>query len=357
MAGEAGPMTQDFALVGDSIENPGNVQTMLDAARMFGARCVFLDTESLEAAGGPGSSSALDLPGVTDEELRTAYPRRIAFDNLSGAVDVYGFQPGPSFAVLVGNERRGLSHTTRRLATDAVQVPMISKRINCLNVAAASAVALYYLGRGGGGPMRVRQDPGSRRPELLLVGGADAVELGSAIRSAAAFGWTRALLEDREGAWFGSERSARALGRAAARQSRNTIRLIPSQSKAELGFAEVTVITLERRGVPLHRAHLAGGARQLVVVQDETHASASAEDWSRLGAGVSFVHLDVPGTQFPYHYRLVATVALAEISRQLGRRTPEGRRPRRPQPFYDRTLERLAETAGEDLALEDLLQY
>jgi hypothetical protein len=106
-------------------------------------------------------------------------------DNLPGAADVYGYQTGRNFAVLVGNERRGLTYECAKLATDKVQVPMLSRRVNCLNVAAASAVALYYLCGTRVGPMAVRGEPNSRRPEVLLLGPGDHVELGSAIRSTA----------------------------------------------------------------------------------------------------------------------------------------------------------------------------
>ncbi|MGH3489441.1 MAG: hypothetical protein ACRDP8_16245 [Actinopolymorphaceae bacterium] len=71
--------------------------------------------------------------------------------------------------------------------------------------------------------------PRKRRPELFIVGGADHVELGSAIRSAGAFGWERAILDDRAGAWFGSPRAVRTEGRAAARSYRNPIKLMPAK--------------------------------------------------------------------------------------------------------------------------------
>src|SRR5438093_4380164 len=102
--------------------------------------------------------------GVTGTEVQELHSRIVAFDNLPGARDVYGFHAGRDFAVLVGNERRGLSHEFASLATDRVQVPMLSRRINCLNVAAASAVALHYLCGPPLGPMAAKQDPRRRRP-------------------------------------------------------------------------------------------------------------------------------------------------------------------------------------------------
>jgi len=50
--------------------------------------------------------------------------------------------------------------------------------------------------------MAERNDPRIRRPELLLLGAGDHFELGSTIRSAAAFGWERAFIEDRHSFLF-----------------------------------------------------------------------------------------------------------------------------------------------------------
>ncbi len=54
---------------------------------------------------------------------------------------------------------------TSHLATDAVKIPMVSRGMNCLNVAAASAVALHYLCNVRTGPMAKARDLEGRRPE------------------------------------------------------------------------------------------------------------------------------------------------------------------------------------------------
>jgi len=180
--------------VGDGIENPANALTMIDAAAMFGAACRFRDTKGLAQNNAETNSATATFVSVSGEEIQAAHSRIIAFDNLAGARDIYGFPAGRDFAVLVGNERRGLSHELVSIATDRVQVPMLSRRINCLNVAAASAVALYYLCARPVGGMAVRKDPRTRRPELLLLGPRDHFELGSTIRSAAGLGWERAFI-------------------------------------------------------------------------------------------------------------------------------------------------------------------
>jgi hypothetical protein len=347
----------DAMLVGDGIENPANALTMIHAAAMFGAPCRFRDTKGLAQSSACVGPRGEAFGSITGAEIQALHSRIVAFDNLPGARDIYGFHAGREFAVLMGNERRGLSHEFAALATDRVQVPMLSRRINCLNVAAASAVALYYLCLPPVGAMAVRKDPRSRRPELLLLGAGDHFELGSTIRSAAGLGWERAFIEDRHQVWFGCDRAVRAEGRAAARRGRNEVLLIPCPTGATYSYPRVTVVTCTRAVVPLHRANLAIGPGQLVIIPDESRGETTAEDWSRFGRQVEFVHLQLPTTDFTYHYRLVATIALAEISRQVGRR-PAVKVPTVPrQPIYDLRLAHLAKATGELVSLEELMNY
>jgi tRNA C32,U32 (ribose-2'-O)-methylase TrmJ len=161
-------------LVGDAIENPANALTMVHASQMFGAACRFRDTKGLAA-----TCSGQGFLTASSSDVRALHARIVACDNLPGAKDVFGFEAGHDFALLVGNERRGLSHEFATMATDRVQVPMHSRRVNCLNVAAASAVGLYYLCGSKVGAIAVRKDPASRRPDILLYQPADHFELAA----------------------------------------------------------------------------------------------------------------------------------------------------------------------------------
>jgi tRNA G18 (ribose-2'-O)-methylase SpoU len=350
-------MKEGTTLVGDGIENPANALVMLHAAQMFGAACRFRDTKGLALSAEGLALSTPTFPAIDASEIGKLHSRIVAFDNLPGAADVYGYQAGRDFALMVGNERRGLSYECVRFATDKVQVPMLSRRINCLNVAAASAVALCYLCGTRVSPMTVRGEPNNRRPEVLLLGPGDPVELGSAIRSTAGFGWGRVFIEDRQQVWFGCERAVRSEGRAAARRGRNELLCIPCPPVASHAFARVTVITTQPVGAPVHRVHLARGPSHLIVIPDEKNVDCPAETWSRLGKEVEFAHLRIPAAEFQYHYRLTATIALAEISRQVGRRPAAKVPPAARPPIYDHRLAVLAEAAGQILALEELTDY
>lgn len=349
-----------LTLVGDGIENPWNAQVMLHAAAMFKSPCLFRDRCKLAEAWTKTISAESSLGLVSRDELVRDYSPIVAVENIDGAGSVYGFRlgGGKTPAVVLGNERRGLADDILSVAHHAVQIPMVSRRLNCLNVAAAAGVALYYLSRGGGGKLRVYGQAHKRRPELLLMGAADHVELGSTIRSAGAFGWDRIFIEDRRDIWFGGSRRMISEGRAAARHQRNPIRVVPMLPDRKSAFAEACIVTLGAGGVPLHRADLARGASQVIIVPDHTAVDLDREDWNRVARDVRFIQLTVPGKDFSYHYRLIASIALAEVARQVGQ---QGRarhdRGKRHEPFYDSSLKLLSDDHGETVFLEDLENY
>jgi tRNA G18 (ribose-2'-O)-methylase SpoU len=315
-------------LIGDDIENPGNAAALLAAAQMFGWECAFL-----RGPNGPG----IDLPDVPSgarpmsrEELLASSTTVLALENSAGAEDLHGFRP-PShgrFAVVVGNARRGISGDVLRGACRTIRIPVASQRINTLNVAAAAAIALSVLSRGGGDRLRARAAPARLRPEILVASPRDPIELGSVIRSATALGWGRLFLDDRHGSWFGTDRVTRSLGRGAARRARNDIRVTPAARLGE--FEEACVIT-SRDGEPIHRVDLARGPGQIIVLPDEEGIDVDA--LPRLAHRVRRVHLELPRAEFPYRLRLIASIALCEVARQVGLRP----RPSQGRPAQEST--------------------
>jgi tRNA G18 (ribose-2'-O)-methylase SpoU len=286
-----GDLARAPILIGDHIENVGNAACLRAAAAMVHWQCGFI--------GDPVAAASLVDSGVPI----------IALENASGAEDLFKFRPpdGP-FAVVVGNERRGVSRELVRRADRVIQIPVHSVQLNCLNVAAAASVALYRLARPSG-RIATRGGRSGGRPVVVLAGVDDAIELGSAIRSAACFGWSAVWVADRHGVWFDTDRVARSLGRGAARRARNPIRVLPIPTAAT-AFDEVCVIGTDA-GEPLQRADLARGARQLVVLGDP-----GAVDLARLAPRVRRIALEIAPGAHPF--RLVASIALAEIARQVG---------------------------------------
>jgi tRNA G18 (ribose-2'-O)-methylase SpoU len=344
-------------LIGDGIENPWNAKALIDAAHMFGSSCLFRDRKGLAQ-----SLREIEIESpefITCDDVAKRYSPILALENLGEADDVYGFQKplGSRSVLITGNEKFGIAQDLRRIANNVVRIPMPGVSLNTLNVAAAAGVALYYLSTGAGGKLQVRSKPHIRRPEVLLMGAGDHVELGSAIRSAGAFGWNRLFIEDREQMWFGCDRVKRSEGRGAARRGRNSIRLVPVQMSSRFVFREVLIVS-SKQGIPLDKANLASGPRQVLVIPDESHIDLSNEPWERLGANVQFAQIKVPSSQYAYRYRLFASIALAEAARQIGQRPVKpGAKVIRQGLVYDSSLAVLLNEIGEEVLLEDLQIY
>ena len=297
-------------LIGDRIENPLNVAALHDVATAFGT--------SLRLT---GAVDGEDDPGVNVADYRPC----IAFDNVPGATDLFGYAvPRTSLAgsaLVVGNERRGISRGVLRAADRMLCLPMTSgPGVASLNVAAAAAVGLWYVRGPVSGPMATRRHHERHRPDVLLLGATDHAELGSAIRSAAALGWRHLLVDDRHGVWFDTPRAQRTEGRAAARWHRNAIRLTRAAPDERLDRPRAVVVTphpMSADSVPLRRVKLAQ-ADQLMVIADPGGLETDAQ-FDRLAFDVRFAHLDLPVPDAACRYRMLATLALAETARQVGR--------------------------------------
>ncbi len=353
-------MANTIELIGDGIENPWNAKTMIDIAKTFGSACYFRDRKGL-------FDSYLELPDfelssiqlIACEQVMERFSPVLALENVEAAADIYGFKvaAGMRAALIVGNERYGISHDMHQTSTHVLQIPMPGRTLNTLNVATAAGVALYYLCTGNGGRIQVRSEPQKRRPEIYLIGGTDHIELGSTIRSASAFGWERAFVEDRHAVWFGCDRVKRSEGRAAARRGRNSIRLAPADRNNKYAFKEAVVIS-NSVGTPFSKASLAMGPQKAIILPDESSVDVHREDWSRFGSKVQFVRIDVPASDFVYRYRLFASIALAEIARQVGHRPSSPIvRPSRQSPVYESTLAWDMKDKGEEVFLDDLADY
>jgi hypothetical protein len=184
--------------------------------------------------------------------------------------------------------------------------------------------------------------------------------LGCAIRSAAAFGWGRVLVEDRIGVWFGVERQRRAEGRAAARQSKNSIDIVRVQPARQYAYDEAVIIRSAPipGSVPVARVNVARGARQLVVFPDEAAIEVGLEEWSRFSRTVRVAHLGLPKHPTVARYRAVTGITLAEIARQVGRTSIHARPGPDRGPRYERSLDLIREPEdGEELSFAELLAY
>ena len=347
-------VTVNTRLLGDGVENPANARALLDAAAMFGIGCQFRDTRGLEAQWDAGRGG--QLPLIEPRTSIASLVPLVAVENMPGAVPVYDApMPRDGTSIVVGNERLGIRGDLLRLADQCVEIPTASRGVNTLNVASAAAVALFYLLAADHRPMRRSPQPERRRPAVLLVAPTDHVEAGSAIRTAAAFGWRSVGLDDRHEVWFGVSRSARTEGRAAARSHRNATRILPMRANGLLGFKRIVVAGTGIDGRRISEVDLAGGRDTLLVVPDE---EGTAEvDWGSLGGRLDFARIELPATTFPYRYRLIASVVLAEAARQIGRPAVAGRPAPRRGLTYESALEIAAAGGGEVVRPAERREY
>jgi SpoU rRNA Methylase family len=313
----------DLSLLADGVENPANRERIAEAAALLGGQL-----------------------------SESAHGRLIAVENTPTASSVYGRRPARAAVTLaVGNERRGLSRGLLAAAAETVVIPTLSRTVSTLNVAAAAAVAGWYVSRGSGRQARAPH-PQRRRPMVLISGG-DHVEVGSSLRSAAAFGYRELFLEDRGAGWFEGEHHLRREARGAARWHKNPLRVRRAPTGLTARFDDVLVLSPGGPGAPISRARLTRGRSQLIVIGASPD---TAESLAAKGAGMLTLGFQEQTASGPA-LRLVASIALAEIARQVGQ--PVTKRAAVP-PRGARYERELALAADDELLLiehDELLDF
>lgn len=353
---ERGPMS-DLAtsLVGDGIENPFNARALMDAASMFGLTAAFRDTRDLAEQW--DASLTGPIPIVTTSEIVDGTPPIVAVENGTGSTSLFGMSVKPPSVIVVGNERRGIARDILKAARRTVHIPTAGRGVNTLNVAAAAAVALYFLtGHRGGGRAKPSAHLERRRPALLVMAPTDHVEAGSSLRTAAAFGWRSVAVDDRQGVWFDTPRAQRTEGRAAARSHRAELRVL-NTGRTDPGFDQVLVAGSFPHAPFLHQVKLTGGPPSAVVIPDEEGIDLASEPWARLAPDVRFARLDLPPVSSTYRFRLPASIVMAEVARQLGIRTRDARSERFAERRYHSRLDLAQIGSAHALGPDDLLAY
>jgi hypothetical protein len=120
-------------------------------------------------------------------------------------------------------------------------------------------------------------------------------------------------------------------------------------------FQEATIISTRYGDVPITKADLCRGPNQAIILADEGSIDLEAERFDRVAGKISWAKIELPVSSFKYHFRHLASIAMAEISRQVGQKTPW--KPSRQEPLYESSLRLLAEEQGESVFLEDLEDY
>ncbi len=136
----------------DGLQDPGNVGTLIRAARAFGVDAVIVldgsvdpwNPKAVRAAAGAGFHT--DVARAMWIEARPwLEEQRIEILAADPAGDDVGsFQPGESWALAVGNESAGLRADVRAASTKRIAVPMPGSA-ESLNAGVAGSILLYSL--------------------------------------------------------------------------------------------------------------------------------------------------------------------------------------------------------------------
>ena len=143
------PDSVDSCLLLESVQDPGNLGSILRCAVASGVRDVFLSAGSVFAwapkvvRAGQGAHFSLSIhENISFGDLRARISGRIVATEPGASQSVFDSDLRGSVAWLFGNEGAGLSAAAAALATERVRIPMPGGT-ESLNVAAAVAVCLF----------------------------------------------------------------------------------------------------------------------------------------------------------------------------------------------------------------------
>ena len=141
-----------FILVCESINDPGNLGSLIRTATAAEASCVVLTRDSASVwnpkVQRASAGAALELPIVTDasinEIVNFAKKHNIPLyaAHQQGNALPYDVDMSKKFCLVLGSESHGLSETATKRANALIRLPM-SGNIESLSVAAAGSIIMY----------------------------------------------------------------------------------------------------------------------------------------------------------------------------------------------------------------------
>lgn len=140
--------TPQCAVLLDSIQDPGNVGSILRTAAAAGWEAVYLSHGCAEAwspkalRAGMGAQFNIAVYEHQDLVLAAQSFKRVFVTGVQAQQSIYDLDLTGSVAFVFGNEGAGVSAELSQQATQQVAIPMPG-RMESLNVAAAAAICLY----------------------------------------------------------------------------------------------------------------------------------------------------------------------------------------------------------------------
>jgi len=146
------PQPLNFALIADSIRDPGNLGMLLRTALAAGVQGIFLSPETTDAfapkvmRAGMGAHFRLPILTLSWEEIRKATRSlEIYLADMQGS-PCWQTNLSLPLALIIGGEAEGATEEARQLADKTVCIPMPGK-VESLNAGVAGAVLMFEVVR------------------------------------------------------------------------------------------------------------------------------------------------------------------------------------------------------------------
>lgn len=147
------PDNLSFALILDSIRDPGNLGTLLRSASAAGVQAVFLPPETADAfapkvvRAGMGAHFRLPIHALPWSKIHDrTHHLKIYLAEMEGAVSCWQADFHTALALIVGGEAEGASKHALNMADEQICIPMPG-RTESLNAAIAGAVLMFEVVR------------------------------------------------------------------------------------------------------------------------------------------------------------------------------------------------------------------
>lgn len=140
-------------LILDSIQDPGNMGTIIRCAEAMGIRSVFLTKGSTDIyspkvlRSAMGSAFRTDFYFVNTEDLYMLKNRGYKLYSAAlseNTVSLENVKPEKKAAIIIGNEANGISDEILEISDYLIKIPMAGK-IESLNAAIAAAIVMYHF--------------------------------------------------------------------------------------------------------------------------------------------------------------------------------------------------------------------
>lgn len=136
--------SNEWTIALDSINDPGNLGTIIRIADWYGIRRIIISDNSVDVYNpkvvntSKGSLSRVMVEYGNLYKLLSTYKGLIIGADMEGA-DIHNFKPAAKGILLMGSESHGISADLQKLVTQKITIPRVGKA-ESLNVAVASAI-------------------------------------------------------------------------------------------------------------------------------------------------------------------------------------------------------------------------